>query len=119
MLRLREDCNHFFDKPPVGKGTSHLTLASKHPGQVKWITCKQIYLCIYIPTRYAGEASRVIQIGKRVSGVHEVEIIQYRVGKDSLIQILSRFFLNSACSSLYKRVGLEQRGRILNNTHSR
>lgn len=47
MLRLREDCNHLFDKPPVGKGTSHLTLASKHPGQVKWTTCKQIYLYIY------------------------------------------------------------------------
>lgn len=89
MLRLREEWNHLFDKPPVGKGT----LASKHPGQVKWITCKQIYLYIYIsiPTRYAGEASRVIQIGERVSGVHEVEIV-YNTGKDSLIQILSSFF---------------------------
>lgn len=87
---------------------------------MKWITCKQIYLYIYIyiPTRYAGEASRVIQIDKRISGVHEVKII-YNTGKDSLIQILSRFFLNSACSSLCKRVGLEQRGRILSNTHSR
>jgi len=100
MLRLREEWNHLFDKTPVGKGTSHLTLASKHPEQLKWTTCKQIYLYIYIPTRYAGEASRVIQIGKRVSGVHEVEII-YNTGKDSLIQIFSSFFLNSACSSLY------------------
>lgn len=47
MLRLREEWNHLFDKPPCWQG-DYLTLASKHPGQVKWITCEQIYLYIYI-----------------------------------------------------------------------
>lgn len=90
MLRFREECNHLFDNPPVLKGSASSKQTSG-AGELDHLQAN-IYIYIYIPTWYTGEASRVIQIGKRVSGVHEVEIIQYRVGKDSLIQILSSFF---------------------------